>query len=288
MQNLVLTFFRRVGKTHILKLNGFGKPLQRNRVRALLHVVLSVEECEDGSRCAHRLLEAVVERCELAHRIVEREKQDIERDKVADCHAVVLDFVATHQQQQRDGNITDGIHQRRTDGLNAHAAHIRTEQPAGCPLEAQNLPKLRIKGLHNPVSGDRFMEDILYLGQLVLPRSGPGAHFPADFARRRNNDRNKKQKRPTEMSAVSDNKHQAKQEGEELLQKITNDRADGILHPIHIVDQSGKDCARGMLVKETGRPAQRSLIEVVAHIGNETKTGVVHQVGAHIVAQALD
>ena len=56
-------------------------------MRPLLHIVFGVEEGEDRRRRAQRLLEAVVEVSELAHRIVELEEQDDERAEQAHGHA---------------------------------------------------------------------------------------------------------------------------------------------------------------------------------------------------------
>ena len=66
-------------------------------VRPLLHVVLRVEEAEDRNGSAHRLLEAVVEKCEFAHRIVELEEQNDESAEEPHGHAPVKDFIAPYQ-----------------------------------------------------------------------------------------------------------------------------------------------------------------------------------------------
>ena len=86
VQDLMFALFRRVREAHILELNELLKPLKRDRVRPLLHVVLGVEEGEDRRRCAHGLLEAVVEVSELAHRIVELEEHNDECAEDAHGH----------------------------------------------------------------------------------------------------------------------------------------------------------------------------------------------------------
>ena len=78
VQDLMLALFGGVREANILKLDGLRKALQRDCARAFLHIVLGVEEGEDGRRCAHGLLEAVVEGCEFADRIVELEEGDDE------------------------------------------------------------------------------------------------------------------------------------------------------------------------------------------------------------------
>ncbi len=112
VQNLVFAFFSRVGKAYVLKWNGVLKALQHGGVRLFLYVVFGVKEGEDRHGSAHRLLEAVVEVGELAHRIVELEEQDDESAEEAHRHAAVHDFIAPDEQEHGDGDGADGIHQR--------------------------------------------------------------------------------------------------------------------------------------------------------------------------------
>ncbi len=282
MQNLVLALFGGVGEAHILKLNGSGEALQSTAARRpLLHVVLRVEEAEDRSRSAHRLLEAVVEVGELAHRIVELEEQDDESAEEAHGHAAVQDFVAPDEQKHGNGDGADGIHQRRTDGLNAHAAQVGAKRRrAAAFLKRRISHKLGVEGLDDAVAGDGFMQDVLDLGKLVLSGAGAGAHFAADLARGSDHHGNKQQQRPAEVSAESDDQHQPDNEGKELLQELAEHRADRGLHLVHIVDERGKNGARGVLMKEAGGAAQRGFVEMIAQIGNRAEAGIVDQVGA--------
>ncbi len=233
-------------------------------------------------------MEAVVERGELAHRVVELEEQDDESAEEPDVHAAVLNLIAADEQEQRDGHIADGVHQRRTDGLNAHAAEIGAKKTGSRFLEAQNLPQFRVEGLDDAIAGNRFMQDVLNLGQLVLPGAGAGADFPADFACGGNHDRNEQKQRPTEMAAQADHEHHPHQKGKELLQEFADHRADRGLHFIHIVDERGKDSARGVLVKEAGGAAQSGFVKTVTQIRDHAEAGIVDQVGAQIVAEAFD
>ena len=121
-----------------------------------------------------------------------------------------MNLIAADQQQHRNGDRADGIHQRRTDGLNAHAAQVGAEEAAGRLLEAQNLPQLGVEGLHDAVAGDRFMQNVLNLGQLVLAGAGAGAHFAADLARGGDDHGNKQQQRPAQLPAQLDDQAPAR------------------------------------------------------------------------------
>ena len=204
VQNLVLAFFRRVGKAHIFKADVALEFLQRDSVRPLLHVVLGVKEAEDRNGCTHGLLEAVVEVGELAHRIVELEEQDNKCAEESHGHAAVHDFGAADEQEHGNGDGTDGIHQRRTDRLDAHAPQVGAEEAAGCGLEAQDFPHLSVEGLYDAVAGDGLMQNILYFGELVLAGASAGADLAANLTRGCNNHRHKQQQRPAQCPTEFD------------------------------------------------------------------------------------
>ena len=129
---------------------------------------------------------------------------------------------------------------------------VGAEQAAGRFLEAQNLPQFGVEGLDNAVAGDGFMQNVLYLGKLVLPGAGALADGAANAARRSNHDRDKEQQCPTETASQRNDKGHGGKEGEELLQELADNGADRGLHFVHIVNERGKDGARGVLVKEAG------------------------------------
>src|SRR5580698_8934029 len=95
-----------------------------------------------------------------------------------------------NDQEHSNGNGADGVHERRTDGLNAYAAQIGAKQPLGRFSEAKNLPQLSVEGLYDAVAGDSLMQDVLNLGELVLAGPSARAYFPTDLARGRDDHRN--------------------------------------------------------------------------------------------------
>src|SRR6185312_11457335 len=122
MQNLVLAFFRAIGKTYIFEVNRVAKTLARNRVGSLFHVVFRVEKREDRGRSAHRLLKTVIEERETSHRIVKLEEQDDKRREHAHGHPVFLDLDAADEKHEGNSDCANGVHKRGADGLDADAA----------------------------------------------------------------------------------------------------------------------------------------------------------------------
>ena len=171
-ENFLLPFFGRVGKAHVVEADFAAECLHTFRVRPVPHRVLLIHELEDVAGGAQGLLKVVVEESELAHRIVELEDGDDEGEEGACIERPFVDLVTTQQEQQRDGNGADDIHERRTDSLSPHRVEIRPEETARRLLEARGLPTLHGEGLHDAIAGDGLVQDVLDLGQLVLTIPG--------------------------------------------------------------------------------------------------------------------
>ncbi len=98
--------------------------------------------------------------------------------------------------------------------------------------------------------GDRLVQDVLDLGQLILAGARARADFAANLARRGDHHGNKENQRPAQITAETNHQCDCDQECKELLQKIAQHRAERDLHAIHIVDKRGKNCAGWMLVEK--------------------------------------
>ena len=84
------------------------------------------------------------------------------------------------EQQQRDRDGAERVHQRRGDGLDGDRTHVSREQPVGCAAKAVDLPALHAECLHDRIAHDGFLHDVLDLGQLVLPAPSRLAHAAAN------------------------------------------------------------------------------------------------------------
>ena len=196
-------------------------------------------------------------------------------------------LIAPDEQEHGNCHRSNAVHQRRTDGLDAHVAQIGAEQPASGRLEAQNLPQFGIEGLHDAIAGDGLMQDVLNLRKLILAGACTRPHFAADFARGCDDDGNEQHQRPAKLSAQANNEDQAHNKGEKLLQEFADHGTERGLHAVHIVDQCRENCSGGMLVKEAGGPAHRDFVKMIAKIGNCAEAGIVDQVSPEIIAEAL-
>src|SRR6185437_6356961 len=159
-----------IREIHILKPDRILETLEQEWPLLLHHIVLRVHKAEYLFARAQRLLEAVVVKRKLPHRIVQAEYRNDEQNEVAQRQRVTLDLLPSDQQQQCNAYRADGIHQRRADRLHAHRAQVRSEQPPRRAAEALRLPQLHAEGLDDAVAGNRLMQNVLDLRQLVLSR----------------------------------------------------------------------------------------------------------------------
>ena len=263
------------------------KRWQLDGVRPLLHVVLGVQEGEDSGGRAHRLLKVVVELRELADGIVELEDGDDEGQEGAGGEHAGLDAIAAHEEQQRNGDGADGVHQGRAERGGADGAKVGAEQALGGATEAQGLPEFHAEGLHDAIAGDGFVQDVVDLGELVLPAAGGVADAAADAMHRDHDERNEQQQHPGQLAAEQDNHDGGEDQGKELLQELGQHGRHGSLHALDVVDQRGEQRAGGEAVKEGDGAAEDGVVEVVAQVGDQSEAGVIHQVGAGVVEQSL-
>ena len=194
-----------------------------------------------------------------------------------------VDLAAAQQQQQRDGDGSEDIHQRRAQRLRQHDPQIGAKQPLGRRGKARILPPLHAEGLHNAVAGDGLVQNVLDIGQLVLPGAGPVTHLPADACPGKNDERNKQQQQPGEFPAQLGRHDSSKNQDEELLQEFRQHARYRVLHFFHVVDDGRDQRAGGMSLKKCYGTPQHRVVQVVAQVGQDSQAGVVHQKSAGVV-----
>ena len=197
------------------------------------------------------------------------------------------DLVASEQEQERNRNRAKNIHQGRADRKRRYQPQVRPEQPSRGGAEAFDLPFLHGKRLDDPVPGDRLVQNVLDIGQLVLPASRRSAHSPADFSRRVKNRRDEKQQHPRQLASQQDNNCRSEQKCKKLLQEFRQHARHCELHFLNIVDDRREQRTRRVFREKRRRTPQDCVIQIVAQVRDHPKPRVIHQVGPGVVEDAL-
>jgi hypothetical protein len=163
----------------------------------------------------------VIEESELAYWIVELEDGDDEGQKSTRGKHAVSDLPTTQQQKKRNSDRTKDVHQGRTYGGGSYRTQIRIEESARRRSETVRFPRFHAEGFHNPIAGDRFVQDILNIGQLVLPFAS-GMSDPATYSSSGINDeRHKQNQHPSQAATQQNHNTGGEKEGEQLLQEFS-------------------------------------------------------------------
>ena len=132
------------------------------------------------------------------------------------------------------------------------------------------------------------MQNILNFRQLVLAMARGVADAAADLARRKNNHGDEQQQDPGKFPPRITTTIATETKVKNCCRSSDSTRRHGVLHALNVVDDGGEQCASGVFGKKCGRAAQQGGVEIVAQIGDHAETGVIHQVGPGVVADAFE
>src|ERR1700733_399823 len=287
-QNLASFFvIGTIRKANILKADAARKRRQWLGPRLLFYIVLRIHELEYLRRCSQSLLEIVIEQGELSHRIIKFEHGNDEGQECSRGKHVTINLFPPEQKQQRNRNRAKNIHQRRTDRDRSHRTKISPEQPLGGFAKARNFPAFHAEGFHNAVAGNRLVQNILNVSQLVLtsPRGVP--HPAPDSSRGKNYHWHEQNQNPRKLPSQRDHHQRSKNKGKELLQKFRQHTRHRVLDPLDVIHDGRNQSPGGVPGKECCRALQDRIIQIVSQVRDHSESRVVHQVRARIVTNSL-
>ena len=146
-------------------------------------------------------------------------------------------------------------------GGGADRAQVGLEQAPGGFAEAPRLPGFHAERLHDAHAGDGFVQDVLDLGQLVLPlRVVLRTRCPmrrADISTNGTKMTSTQASRPPKRTTTT----RGEEEGEELLKKLRQHGRNGVLHALDVVDDRRQQRAGRVLLEERDRAPQRRGVE---------------------------
>src|SRR5208283_378219 len=266
VQHLAVVVSAAVAEVNMLEAYALVEWRQVQGAGLLADIIPGVEKIEDRRRRAQRLLEVVVKLSELAHRLIKLEHSNDESQEHAFGEETVLDVLAAHKDQHRDGDGAEDVHHWRTHSLGAHRTQVCHKKPARGFAETARLPGFHRESLHDADASNGLLQYVLDIGDLVLPFARGGAHPLTDPPRRHDHEGNEDGEHPCQASAQQDHDGRGEQEGEELLQELRQHRGQRVLHPVNVAHDRRQQRAGGVLLEERDRALQRGLIEFVAQV----------------------
>ena len=96
------------------------------------------------------------------------------------------DLAPSKAQQQSHRDRSEDIHERRTDRGRRHCAQVCPKQPLRRPFKFREFPRLHPEGLHNLITGNGFVKNVLDICQLVLTTTGGAADTVSNLPCRKN------------------------------------------------------------------------------------------------------
>ncbi len=127
-----------------------------------------VEDLEHALDRRGRLLDGVHDARELPHRPVDQGQRRDEGEEIAGGHGAGDHLVAAVQQRAHEAEGGQHFHERLGDLVGAVVLERQVEQPAVHPLEALGLVTLAAEGLDDLHARERFVQQHVQLGDLLL------------------------------------------------------------------------------------------------------------------------
>ena len=172
--------------------------------------------------------------------------------------------------------------------MRSHRTEIRTEKAGGCFAEPGNFPVFRVEGLHDPVAGDAFVQNVLNFRQLVLAMPRGVTHARTDLARREHNHGDEQKQYPRKISAQNHDQAAVKMKVKNCCRNSasTVDMAYCTRSTSLMMVESSVPVV--CLEKNAAERRSRRGVKIVAQIGDHAEAGIVHEIRAGIVADSLD
>src|SRR5258705_3179372 len=101
----------------------------------------------------------------------------------------MADLVAGIEEQERNGDCAEEVHQRAGDDAGADPAHVFAEQRASRLAKLANLKVLHAKCFYNAIAADGFLENLAQIGETRLTVFRGTADLAAEFVHRPGDER---------------------------------------------------------------------------------------------------
>jgi hypothetical protein len=178
------------------------------------------------------------------------------------------DLIAGVEQEERDNDSAEQVHDRRSDDGGANPAHIVAEEAAGSVAEFRGFEILHAEGLYDAVAGRGFLKDLAEVGEASLAVFRRAPDFAAKFADG-NDDEREEHGGGERHFPIQPEEHAYKNsEAEAFLKKVGEIFGKRDACTLDIVDGGGEEAADGIVLKKGNRLADDFCVDLVPKIGD--------------------
>src|SRR4029077_7990618 len=171
-----------VGKAYIVKFDFAGEGEQRWRAGLLALFFLLIQIGEDLGAGALRILKLLIDLADALQGHISVEHGVEKSQKNTGRHALSFDLIACIQEEKRNDDGAEQIHQRRGGHRGTHPAHALAQQAARGLAEFAELEVLHAEGLDHAISAYRLLQNLAELAETALAVFGRLADLSAKFA----------------------------------------------------------------------------------------------------------
>src|SRR5262249_16764553 len=160
---------------------------------------------------------------------------------------LLANLVASVEKKQGDGQRTNEVHQRRSDGSSANPAHVLTEQAAGGFGKFSDFEIFHAEGFNDAVAAGGFLQDLCYVAKAEMRVFSGAANLTAKFVDRQNDQGEQNTSRECHLPVDNEENGDEDEKSETLLEKVDEKFAKSRTSAIDVVDHDGQEAAGRMV-----------------------------------------
>jgi len=257
-----------IAKADLLEFDRLVEGGQRCCVWLVGNLGFLIEILEDALGRAGGLLEDILDASETLDGLVKHQEGYDEAGELAGCHLVSLDLRAGVADEANDGEGSEEFDDGRGERLLGDVAEVRFAQGIGSRVEARRLHRFCIERTDDLLAGDRFLEDVVEVGGIVLRATGGAADALAEAGRGDHHEGEDGEREEGELPIVVDQDGKQADGGEALTKPVGEHVRDGDLDLFDVVHHRRHEATGGVDLEEAGVLTEDMIEDALAEVGD--------------------
>ncbi len=202
-------------------------------------------------------------------------------------HQAMLDLIAGIQNEQRDNQGAQQIHDWPSGDRRANPAHIFAQQPLRRVFELEDFEVLHAEGLHDAVAAHGLLQDLAEVPKPALAVFRRAPNLLPQFSDRHNDQRYQNGCSKRHLPIEHDDDRHKHEQRETFLEEVSQVFRKSDARALHVVDRGGEQTARRIGLKETNRLANDLGVYLVPQPGDRSLSYVLNLRDAQILGDTF-